>query len=249
MIGGAVAIALMFSLIITMIGLFLMSFTNSAFQRYVSQNEAYTSIIILKKCIKAKVEIGLGLMLFLFVPVVYNLCQSLILIEDWDTTLASAWRRGNNHFVPCYFMAFPPFRSTRYNTPYSFTPQNNTHKATTRNNDDFVVTSDTAAHKVVRCRYTLPTRIFYSSLVIVIIFNLFLGLQYLVCSSFIVSLICDRVKAAPWLITARVTVRRHPYNKPPITSTTRLISTQYNTIQYSTTQYSLSIQYTLLNIT
>ena len=148
MIGGAVAIGAMFTLIITLIALWLMSFANSAFQRYVSQNEAYTSIIILKKCIKAKVEIGLGLMLFLFVPVLYNLCQALILVEDWDTTLATAWRRGNNHFVPCYFMAFPPFRSTRYNTPYTYTPKNNTHKATTRNNDDYVVTSDTADHKV-----------------------------------------------------------------------------------------------------
>ena len=158
MVGAAVAISLMVTLIVTLLALFFLSFANSAFMRYVSQNEAYTSIIILKKCVKVKVELGLALLLCLFLPVLYTLTQSVILVQDWDTTTALPHRVGNNHFVPCYFMAFPPFRSTRYNEPYTHTPNNTvfatvsavrgSYKSTTRNNDDFVVTSVTNDHKV-----------------------------------------------------------------------------------------------------
>ena len=80
---------------------------------YVSQNEVYTSIIILKKCIKVKVEMGLGLLWCLFLPVVYTLCKALVLVEDWDATVALPHRKAHTHFVPCFFMAFPPFKSTR----------------------------------------------------------------------------------------------------------------------------------------
>lgn len=157
MVGAAVAISLMVTLIVTLLALFLLSFANSAFMRYVSQNQVYTSIIILKKCVKVKVELGLALLLCLFLPVLYTLTQSVILVQDWDTTLALPHRVGINHFVPCYFMAFPPFRSTRYNQPYTHLPSNRSEattgtttgfKSTTHNNDDFVVTSSTNDHKV-----------------------------------------------------------------------------------------------------
>ena len=140
MVGGAVALSLMLSFIVTLLALFLLWFANSAFQRcvspcrcrlscvllthrhppsmhdarsYVSQNEVYTSIIILKKCIKVKVEMGLGLLWCLFLPVVYTLCKALVLVEDWDATVALPHRKAHTHFVPCFFMAFPPFKSTR----------------------------------------------------------------------------------------------------------------------------------------
>ena len=93
MVGGAVALSLMMSLIVTLLALWLLWFANSAFKRYVSQNEAYTSIIILKKCVKVKVEIGLGILLCLFVPVLYTLCQALVLVEDWDATVALPHRK------------------------------------------------------------------------------------------------------------------------------------------------------------
>jgi hypothetical protein len=59
-------------------GLFLLSFSKSAFNRFSSLNQAYSSVIILKKCMKVKMEIGLCLLLVLFMPVVYNLVQSVI---------------------------------------------------------------------------------------------------------------------------------------------------------------------------
>ena len=45
-------------------------------------------------------------------------------------------------------MAFPPYKSTRYNRPYAHQPSNTTGKSTLRSNDDYVVTSYTNDHKV-----------------------------------------------------------------------------------------------------
>lgn len=52
--------------------------TESAFVRYVSQNVAYTSAIILKRAVKAKIDLGIILMCSLYLPVVYTLLQSLL---------------------------------------------------------------------------------------------------------------------------------------------------------------------------
>lgn len=52
--------------------------TESAFIRYVSQNVSYGSILIIKRAVKAKVEIGILLMFALYMPVLYTFAQSLI---------------------------------------------------------------------------------------------------------------------------------------------------------------------------
>lgn len=31
-------------------------------------------------------------------------------VTDWNDTLAPAFRKGVNFFVPCYYQAFPPYR-------------------------------------------------------------------------------------------------------------------------------------------
>jgi len=90
--------------------------TEAAFVRYVSQNVGYTSTIILKRVVKCKVEIGIALMFLIFMPAVYTFAQSLIVIIDWNDTIAIPFRKAVNFHVPCYFLSFPPFRD---NTPSS----------------------------------------------------------------------------------------------------------------------------------
>ena len=79
------------------------------FTRYVSQNVSYTSVMILKKVVKSKIEIGLCVMFLIFGPVLYNLTEALIPALDWNRELAIPARQNVNKFVPCYFMAFPPY--------------------------------------------------------------------------------------------------------------------------------------------
>jgi hypothetical protein len=43
----------------------------------VSQNVSYTSAIILKRAVKAKLDLGLLLMSCLYLPVLYNLIQAV----------------------------------------------------------------------------------------------------------------------------------------------------------------------------
>ena len=81
----------------------------SSFVRYVSQNVSYTSMIILKRVIKAKVELGILIMLAVYMPSLYNFTQSFIVIMDWNDSHAQEHRMTVNYFTPCYFMAFPPF--------------------------------------------------------------------------------------------------------------------------------------------
>ena len=76
-LGAVVAIAATILIIISTIGLLLLRASNSAFIRYVSQNAAYAGIIIIKKVAKIKIEIGLTMLIFLFLPVIYNLTQSI----------------------------------------------------------------------------------------------------------------------------------------------------------------------------
>lgn len=64
--------------IIWLIGFIGIRSTEAAFVRYVSQNVAYTSAIILKRAVKAKVDLGLVLMCSMYMPLVYTLLQSLL---------------------------------------------------------------------------------------------------------------------------------------------------------------------------
>lgn len=86
--------------------------TEAAFVRYVSQNVNYTSTIILKRAVKTKTEIALALMFLLYMPALYTFLQSVIVIMDWNDAFVASHRMGVNYYVPCYFMAFPPFRHT-----------------------------------------------------------------------------------------------------------------------------------------
>jgi hypothetical protein len=49
--------------------------------RYIQQNTTYAAVVILKKVEKVKVEIGLGLLLCLYLPVMFNLLGSVFLIQ------------------------------------------------------------------------------------------------------------------------------------------------------------------------
>eukprot|EP01038_Epipyxis_sp_PR26KG_P005828 gene5828-8037_t len=87
--------------------------TEAVFERYVSQNVSYTSSMILKRAVKAKVELGILFMVAMFMPLLYNQLKAIILISDWNDTLAPQFRQSVNYFVPCYYMAFPPYREIR----------------------------------------------------------------------------------------------------------------------------------------
>lgn len=45
--------------------------------RYVSQNVSYTSAIILKRAVKAKLDLGILLMCCIYMPVLFNLVQAV----------------------------------------------------------------------------------------------------------------------------------------------------------------------------
>ena len=77
-IGATLMTCLSVIFIIWILGYFGIRTTEGAFVRYVSQNVSYTSQIILKRAIKAKVELGIFLMSIMFTPVLYTLMQSLI---------------------------------------------------------------------------------------------------------------------------------------------------------------------------
>lgn len=77
-IGAALAAFASVVFIVWVLGFVGIKFTESAFERYVSQNVSYTSSIILKRVLKAKTDMGFVLMCLLYMPVVYTLLQSLI---------------------------------------------------------------------------------------------------------------------------------------------------------------------------
>lgn len=64
--------------IIWLLGFCAIRAAENSFVRYVSQNVNYTSTIILKRVIKAKVELGIALMLIIFMPVLYSWLQGII---------------------------------------------------------------------------------------------------------------------------------------------------------------------------
>ena len=94
---------------ITTIGFYFIRITEAAFTRYVSQNVAYTSAIILKRAVKAKIDIGLILLTSLFIPFVYHCIQAMLFFTDWNVTLVSPLRKHIYYFTPCYYMGFPPY--------------------------------------------------------------------------------------------------------------------------------------------
>ena len=109
MLGTFLIIAAAVLCIIWLFAYYLLSNTESVFKKYVSQNVNYTSSMIFKKVIKTKVELAMLLMLLIFTPTLYNATQSIIFITDWNDTLAMPHRIDRNYYVPCYFMALPPF--------------------------------------------------------------------------------------------------------------------------------------------
>ncbi len=109
MYGGAVGMLLSVVVIAWLLGSYGIRAAESSFVRYVSQNVSYTSMIILKRVIKAKVELGILIMLVVYMPSLYNFTQSFMVIIDWNDSHAEEYRRSVNYFTPCYFMAFPPY--------------------------------------------------------------------------------------------------------------------------------------------
>jgi Ran GTPase-activating protein (RanGAP) involved in mRNA processing and transport len=102
-------------IVIFLLSVVLIKSAEESFLQYVSQNVNYTSTIILKRVIKAKIECCLCLIVFLYMPVLYTLMKSLIIITDWNDTVVWPHRLEYNYFTPCYFEAFPPY--TKYADP------------------------------------------------------------------------------------------------------------------------------------
>lgn len=69
----------------------------------------YDKTLILKQLTKSKVEIGIALMLILYMPIFYEFIQALILVDDWNDNLARSYRKSINNYKPCYFLAFSPY--------------------------------------------------------------------------------------------------------------------------------------------
>lgn len=95
--------------VIAMIAYNFIKNAETSFVRYVSQNVNYTSAIILKRVVKSKLEMALILIILLYMPILYVYIQSVMVITDWNDTLAFTFRRQKNYYVPCYFQLFKPF--------------------------------------------------------------------------------------------------------------------------------------------
>ena len=95
--------------VITLLSMSLIRSAEMAFTRYVSQNVGYTSTMILKRVVKAKVEIGLTFLMLMYIPALNIFVQSFIVVTDWNDSLSSPFRKKVNFNVPCYLMAFPPY--------------------------------------------------------------------------------------------------------------------------------------------
>lgn len=72
------AIFLSITGIVWMFGYIGIKITENAFVRFVSQNVAYTSVIILKRAVKAKIDVGLIFVISLYIPLLYTMLQSLL---------------------------------------------------------------------------------------------------------------------------------------------------------------------------
>jgi Ran GTPase-activating protein (RanGAP) involved in mRNA processing and transport len=96
--------------VICLIGYYFIRITESSFTRYVSQNVAYTSAIILKRVVKAKIDLGIILLTALYMPLLYYSLQAMLFFTDWNRTLVTPLRKNVNYFTPCYYMGFKPYR-------------------------------------------------------------------------------------------------------------------------------------------
>lgn len=72
------AIFLSITSIVWLLGYVGVKITENAFVRFVSQNVAYTSVIILKRAVKAKIDLGLIFVISLYMPLLYTMLQSLL---------------------------------------------------------------------------------------------------------------------------------------------------------------------------
>jgi Ran GTPase-activating protein (RanGAP) involved in mRNA processing and transport len=113
LVGGLLATCASVLAILWIIGVLGIKAAESAFARYVSQNVNYTSVIILKRVVKSKLELGFMLMLLLFLPVLYMLSQSITVITNWNETLVEPRLKELNFYTSCFFGAFPPYRLLR----------------------------------------------------------------------------------------------------------------------------------------
>ena len=109
MAGSALAMLLSLCGLAYVLGWLGIRSTEQAFVRYVSQNVSYTSSIILKRVVKAKIDIGIVLMFAIYMPALRSFTEGFMVITDWNDTLTYAHRRSVNFFTPCYLMAFPPY--------------------------------------------------------------------------------------------------------------------------------------------
>ena len=109
MVGCSLAIITSILATAWVVGYMALRSTEETFVRYVSQNVSYTSSIILKRVVKVKVNIGLIFMLILYMPALHIFMQSFFPITDWNKNFAQPWRVPVNFYVPCYYMAFPPY--------------------------------------------------------------------------------------------------------------------------------------------
>jgi len=64
---------------------------------------------IIKQIVTIKVRVFLFLLLSLFVPTIWEFVKAVTPFFDWNDTHTTRWRRPYNQFIPCYYMAFPPF--------------------------------------------------------------------------------------------------------------------------------------------
>ena len=73
---GCVCISAILGIFI--IAVFIVRAAEVVFVQYVSQNVNYTSAIILKRIIKSKIELAIGTVILIFLPVMYTLIRGLM---------------------------------------------------------------------------------------------------------------------------------------------------------------------------
>jgi hypothetical protein len=138
---SVVAVGLSVTFLIWQLGYYGVRVTEQAFVRYVSQNVSYTSSIVLKRALKSKIDLGLLLVICIYMPLLYTLVKGLIgkdlfqdcvdishfwqlcliieicfiifltVMTDWNNTTVADFRKNVNYFVSSYFLAFPPYRN------------------------------------------------------------------------------------------------------------------------------------------
>ncbi|KAJ1412418.1 hypothetical protein B484DRAFT_402322, partial [Ochromonadaceae sp. CCMP2298] len=84
LVGGASVVGVVWAL-----GVVGIRLTEAAFVRYVSQNVSYTSAIILKRAVKAKLDLALCCLVLIYTPLLYTLVNAVTVITDWNDTLAT----------------------------------------------------------------------------------------------------------------------------------------------------------------